>query len=647
MRNKYHILRQNHKVGMQTKFIFFDTETNIKKTKEGEEQTLRLGWAKYWDKKTNKTINKYFKDKKTFWDFVEHHATEDLIIYAHNVDFDFKIVDGYNEFIIQRHWELKNVYVNGTVFMMTFKKGNITVRIYDTMNYIPLSLEKIGENLNFPKMKINFSQCTDEELSIYCKNDVKIIYELIKKLIFFLEDNDLTKLKPTAGSLALNCFRHKFYREEFPIYIHASPNVIDLERRSYRGGITDCFKVGKFKEKLYKLDVNSMYPSIMRDYDSPVKLLYYGDMTLKEVRENIKENHVILDCLISLPEEYAYILTTQKFNGSEKSVFLKGDFKAVLTTPEIEYALKYGKIKKIYSGAIYERRNIFNDYVTYFYNKRVEYKKSKNKSFELFCKLMLNTLYGKFGQKETSVRFQSYIDRWDIKKYDFITEDGDYSLLHLGNRIFRQSRNDNNAYDSFVAISSLITSYSRMALIDFMLKCGRENLYYADTDSLIVNQRGFDNLKDCIDEHKLGYLKLEETSTDSMFIRPKFYDFNGLRKCKGVKKLHETLFEDDITWAVMQSQFIRYKSALKSGEIDRQVVKRLEKRINKEYDKGIVEGGNVRPYSVGDLDYLNGVKKGRHIYSKYKKEKPVMDVSYVDSTLEPGENQDNYANIRL
>ncbi|GAF82464.1 unnamed protein product, partial [marine sediment metagenome] len=62
------------------------------------------------------------------------------------------------------------------------------------MNWFTESLAKTGERIGIPKMDIDFDTCTDEELSVYCRNDVLIEFENFKVFIAFLEDNMIGRL---------------------------------------------------------------------------------------------------------------------------------------------------------------------------------------------------------------------------------------------------------------------------------------------------------------------------------------------------------------------------------------------------------------------------------------------------------------------
>lgn len=657
--NKYHILRENHKLNMQEKFLFFDTEARIKKGVKEDIQTLRLGWACLWDRKTNLEEWFYFDKGASFWDFVEKNAEDGLMIYAHNTEYDFKVSNGYNELLIKRGWTIKNLHIQGAVFILTLEKDEKTIRLLDTMNYSTMSLEKIGKEIGVKKINldrykdkednIRFNDVPDAKLSDYCRNDVLIIRKFIEYLIDFLEENDLSRLKSTAGAIALNTFRHKFYSEDNPVHIHAQEEAVKLERKSYKGGITDCFKVGQYRQRLHKLDINSMYPFVCKKYEYPVKLLYF-ELECKQDYKLVMDSryHYIIDTDIELPPERAYILTDARIGLTIKSVFICGPFRTQICTPEIEYVLRYGKINRVYSIAVYEKREIFGEFVDFFYDKRREYDAKGQGAFALFCKMMLNTLYGKFGQKQSNITELSDKMNPGVGKYHFIDGCGgkneQYVLIHLGNKLFRQEVNESNAYDSFVAISSMITSYARIYLVELISVAGRDNCFYCDTDSLVVNDEGLKRLRDYIDIDKknkqLGKLKYEEESLDSTFIRPKFYDFNGSLKCKGVRKKHKTLSDNEEKWVVLQDQFVRYKSALESGKIDCQVVKHIKKKISKNYDKGLVREGIVYPYSISDIEYLNGLKKGRKEYERQLGINELEDIQYIDSTLEDGQERD-------
>jgi hypothetical protein len=605
---KFHVFHCNKNLNINDNFIFVDTET----TRINNEEKFKLGWIIFWNKKNDFVERYFFTSKNDFYKYIltKMENLEHLFIFAHNTDFDIKVLGGLTKFI-KKGYDVQSFYIEGTRYVVKLKNDKKEIEILDTMNYVPLSLKEIGKSLGLNKMEIDFNKCSFEYLKKYCLNDTEIIFLFIKKLLDFLEQFNLSKLKPTVSSLSLNIFRHNFYnKRKNPIWIHAWNPSILIERLSYKGGITDCFKVGRFKEKQYKLDINSMYPFQMQNNYFPVRLDCYKDITscksktLMNMLNKYFDSHLIIArCKIFLPKKYAYILTKVKLNKEKKSMFLYGTFINTLTSPELEFVKKYGKILEVYNISIYKKSIIFKEFVEFFNTQKIKFEKEKNFAYRLFCKTILNSLYGKFGQ--TSKTYIPVVNT----KYEFSSKrvidtlnDEEYIQMTLGNKTFEVEENGKNSYDTAVYISSFVTAYARMHLVKLILKAKRENIYYVDTDSIIVNQEGYDNLKDEMDSFELGKLKLEEISYDSVYYRPKFYTFNEVEKCKGVKKNAKKLFEDKDKMIIEQEQFTKFKTSLRKNTFDKQNVIQMIKEIDKNYDKGnILKDGTVEPFNYNEV----------------------------------------------
>lgn len=641
MKNNFHVLRSNTKLKIQDNFIFVDIESNIQKVNENKQVlTFKMCCAIFWKKSLDLEIKETYYSISSFWDDVEYFFekvqlkdnTPHLIMFAHNMEFDFRQLDGYRQ-LFTRGWKLTGHYIKQGIFIFNFEKNRFKLHVWSTTNYIRKSLGVIGKTLNLPKLKIDFEKDSDDYLEVYCMRDTEIIYVFIKELIEFLEKENLSRLKATAGSLSLNIFRHRFYNsEKHPIFIHDWKKVILLERRSYRGGITDCFQLGE-KNETYKLDINSMYPKIMQDSFLPNKLicwLTYKHRTQEQLfsyYNRYKRTHgIIARVIVNIPEEYAYIISNY---GLGKSSFCYGNnIEITVCSPELNFIEKYGKVVKILEISIYSLRRIFRQFVKYFYKLRMEYKKAGNNVYVEFCKLILNTLYGKFGQKETISKMVDKTDTEIIKHSDLIllmiqrkkevlgltSKDFEKTVIYLGTiidlcevylidkKLYIIQQTSNNSKDSFVAISSFITSYSRMMLIDYILKAKRENVYYSDTDSLFINEQGYNNLLEDINEYKLGKLKVEEVGSCIIYA-PKFYDFNGFRKVKGIKQKNSVLLEETDKRVLYQvEQWQRAKTAFKENKYQEQIIAKVKKQARKYYDKGnIDENGIITPFSIEQI----------------------------------------------
>lgn len=643
MKHNFHEFRKNDKLKLQNYFVFIDTESETTQiSKDKEILKFKMGCGIFWNRKDDTTFENTYYNVSDFWDDLESfffNGCKNIILFAHNTQFDFKMLNGFSQ-LLKRDWKLTNHYVKSKVFMMTFQKRIskrivFTLNVWDTMNYVPKSLKQLGESIGLPKLEVEFDNVSDKELEVYCKRDTEILYQFIRKLVEFLRVNNLTKLRATAGSLAFNTFRHRFYNpddKKDKIYIHDWKKAINLERSSYKGGITDCFKIGSYND-LHKLDINSMYPYLMRNKALPSKLLFYShennynqEQLFKIYSESVKKGYgCIIKATINLDSDNAYILSRFKKN---KCMFGYGTFEATLCQPEIDFILEHGKVLHIHEISVYYLKILFKEYVDFFYNVKKTAKKENNKVDEAFSKIMLNTLYGKWGQKQIDYRELKIDDKFMIdyqeviklmllklfknnpkfNKYNDIAYLGkiltEGELYIISGKLYLLKQTESNSKESFVAIASFITSYARMLLIDYVKTAKRDNVYYCDTDSLMVNQQGYDNLKthQYIDEYDLGKLKSEGYGIGT-FYAPKFYDFDNERKAKGIKKSGSVLiFEDNYKAVYEVHLWEKFKTHLKKGFTDEQLIITTTKELKKKYDKGkILENGVVFPYSVKEI----------------------------------------------
>src|SRR4030042_5904006 len=297
MRRFSHIIKGNAKTEMPRYIIFFDTETNEVPENEETRLTIRLGVACLWIRDKKKQYSWiHFKDKGKFWDFVFSSLQKKSKIYlvAHNVAFDFRVLEGFK--VMKKNcFKIKKLIYNGTTNIWEFRKGNKTICILDNMNFFKSSLENVGKSIGLEKMNMPDD---DENLLIYCKRDVEIMVKAWRILFTFLKENNLGNFSKTIASQAMAGYRHRFMKEK--IFIHTWENAVKMERESYHGGRTECFFIGELpREKYYLLDVNSMYPSCMREYDYPKKIVtHFSDVSVKTIKEFLKYDCVVAKCII-------------------------------------------------------------------------------------------------------------------------------------------------------------------------------------------------------------------------------------------------------------------------------------------------------------------------------------------------------------
>lgn len=602
MQRTAHIIKHNKVTRIPSQFLFFDTETtSIRINEKTVQQVFKLVCSIYWQRERKdhaELIEKrVFHDTSEFWQYLTSkvYSKTPLTVISHNIDFDFTVVNGY-DFLSKDHWDIVSFVDKNPPFIMRLEKGTASINIIDMYNFYRGSVKDMGKCVGLTKLEIDFKAANNQELEEYCMRDAEIVYAFFREYLTFIIKNDLGNFKETISGQALATYRHRFMKVK--VYIHNRQDALDLERASYHGGRCECFYVGKTHgELIYKLDVNSMYAYVMRKNKFPtrlIKTLRYP--SIEEVKKYIK-HYALAGQFVLNTEEPVY---PYKINKRTCYPIGKGIFN--LTTPEIQYALRYNHIERCRVLYLYSIKDIFSSYVNFFYEQKKSARLYNNVVWSEISKLLLNSLYGKFGQHgskwhKSKLAFKPgfyYIK--DVGKGDNKGED----IRVIGNRVeIQQSIGEN--YHSFPCIASHVTAYARMYFWRLIQTARIKNIYYVDTDSLFVNAEGFKRLHKFIHASNLGKLRLIGTSNYLELRGSKDYTFADAIVMKGLNKNSVQISDNEY----ICEQFPHTRSRIREGTINKAVIKTYTKVMNYQYDKGIITtNGRVEPY------HLQYIEKG-------------------------------------
>lgn len=420
-----------------------------------------------------------------------------------------------------------------------YKKFNGDVEEYE--NY------KIDKNLidiiDYKEYCKNFktgSWSLREQTLHYCENDVLSLFSIIKEfqiMIFKLFEADINNY-PTLSSLAFAIYRMK-YIHNFKIPTIGGELYRNI-RESYTGGSVDIYK--PIGENVYRYDVNSLYPSVMFDFPSPVGNIckFKGDI-LKHKKDPFGFFYVNVSTPKNLhvPILQTRIKTTK---GGIRTIAPLGKWSGWYFSEEILNAKKHGYKFDIIWGYTFDKQYIFKEYVNDLYQLKKD--STKNSSIYTICKLLLNALYGRFGMspdKENckvvkgSYEIGKFIHNKCIKITDITKIDEDIEIIsYVKNKEFEE---DGMTHESInVAIASSITSYARIKMSEIKTQYST-HIYYSDTDSVDLDIE----LPTKYVSNNLGDYKFENKFKNVVYIAPKVYAAiteNGKEfiKVKGLKE---------------------------------------------------------------------------------------------------------------
>lgn len=534
---KQHKLKPTTGTHIPKRFIFFDTETSEKIIdQDTKHHSLKLGYAVFCQRLESGELeiiqDLEFTQIPTLWYWVNSlcYRKSATYIIAHNIVYDITVLNGF-QILPELGWELESFYSKNPVSIFRWKKDSIRLVGLDSSNLFPGKLENLGISLNVPKMEVDFKTVRDSELMTYCKRDVEIMRFGFESWFKFLRDNECGSFKPTVASTAFNTWRHKHLTDI--VHIHDNKLAIELERESFKGGRTECLFQGKIEnENFYYLDINNMYGFVMQNYDYPARL-----WSARESGDPWRLAWKLKKycCIARVVLEVSKPVFPMKHN--QHVCYPTGLLETTLTTPELKLAITEGWLREVKAVSWYRKENLFENYVKDFRSVREKYQDQNSDIYEKIVKLLINSLYGKFGQKKLTQEKIGECDPYTFFReqvYD-MTRQEYFDQIWLGGTIFSE-KTEGEAYHSFPAITSHVTAYARLYLNWFVNQVPKGCVYYMDTDSLIVNERGFNALKFYIDPHRIGMLKIEQTSPWLEINAPKDYSMEGRARAKGIKE---------------------------------------------------------------------------------------------------------------
>lgn len=401
-------------------------------------------------------------------------------------------------------------------------------------------------------------------------------------------------------------------------------------RKSYSGGAVDVYiPQNKNNETLYLYDVNSLYPSVMLNKPMPTgqPVAFLGD--IRQVDPNA---FGFFYCKITSPEylEHPILQRSIKTSDGVRTVAGLGSWQGWIFSGEMDNAIrmKLGYSFEIIKGYQFERGNIFKDYVQKMYNLRLEYEKGT--PMNLIAKLLMNSLYGKFGMKPESTiiemfdtsnenefaLFNEMLEKYGMTIQDFIKIDNHYLTVRKSLNNFSYSENDDiyHGLEVNIAIASAITGGGRMWMSAIFKNNPNFNLYYSDTDSGVTDAP----LPEYLVGGELGQLKLEHTISRAVFLAPKVYgllttDGTEIIKVKGIvnELLADIHFQDlqDLLFKDSSKEFSQekwFKKVLEGDITVNEVAYTLKSTSNKRrsiYIENIFS--NTKPYNYNEINNNN------------------------------------------
>ena len=478
-----------------TSFVFFDLETS----RSGD--VLDCGvW--YKNSYTVMSLGELLKFITSFKDgtFVAH--------YGSGFDFLF-LIDG----LLDRGYEIKYAVSGSNGIAMFCTKDKSILRFIDSFRIASVSLKKFSESFSPNTQKISLDLLPEDlkrvDRTAYFEYLERDVISLKNSYFSFMDQFSAYKLGKnppiTAASLAMKVFKNHLGDR---VILTSSKKTRDYERQSYFGGV--CYISEPCDRQVNIYDINSMYPYIMRSYDFPYSYVGHWCDRFNDSNEGL--------WYCTIDKDYSGLPFT--FDIESRTLSRSGTF--ILDRETILYLQSKNVEVNVHYGYLYLRSAPLFDYYDGLYNQRLLAQKNGESGKAFALKIILNSLYGKFGQKDegkTIVSYSQSKERELLEAQVCFNTDSRF--------IFYEEYRE--AKTAFPAIASLVTLRARLHLRKLS---DNVEVIYADTDSLHVPIE-----QTLPTSSELGALKLEYSGR-AIYIAKKLYTLldSGKMVHKGVPK---------------------------------------------------------------------------------------------------------------
>lgn len=566
---------------------------DIETAKAGE--VLDIG---FYDGQNYRTFDSWL----SMFAWLNNHAAERRInvIWAHNGG-GFDWVNLTREFHtskklraqIKGHCNVAAMIISSSILQLsvTLLNGHV-IRFQDSFRLMPSSLASLLKDFGLehkhdvPKeYRSDMGRYKQEyafEYYEYLHRDVIGLHEVLGKFRHLCNTiAPIGDLPLSLGSMALKAFRF-FLEHEI-----RGPGKQEREftRRAYGGGRTEFFGGGKpeiisaangayYYDACNYYDFNSKYPAVMLYGDYPTAP---GSWVKKLVR--LENGKIAPGCYEvqyrQLHGAVAAVRPDLERNGKiYRSKTYQFEGSAVLTHIELNYLEEIGAEIKCARGIVYtECEPIFAQYIGKLYAMRLEARQQKQTALVYVIKLLMNNLYGKFGQSESGERIEildidtaaEYMNRHDegitITELEEIDSERGLAVYLIEEPTLPRH--------AFPAIAAFITAQARIDLTRLADRYS-DSVIYCDTDSIVLHRTEIDPA--LIDDKALGMLKPEHLNEPMLFWGRKGYALLGEQKTKQ-KGVPKSAFDLNAARRIQHGQVVKclydsptpLKTAVRSG----------------------------------------------------------------------------------
>lgn len=587
-----HYVRPNETTRLPRCHVYLDCEARVEAVPKGEVQTFRLAVAAHdcrrsKDGKPKATEWAGFGDPEELWRWVsdrcrKRHRT---ILVAHNLAYDLRVSGAFLH-LPALDWELKAVRLDGAQAWAVWRRDGATLTMVDTMAWLPTGLDRIGAMVELHKPELPDDPDDEAAWAGRCVADVVIVREAWRRLLAWIEREDLGNWKPTGAGQAWAAFRHRFYTHR--LLVHDDSGAREAERRAAWTGRCEAWRWGQQRGGPFtEWDMEAAYCRIARDCEVPTRLV--GHLTrLPRVGWRVlgRRRAVLARCTV---ETEVPVVPTLVDGFITWPV---GRFESLLWDTELALAEDEGARVAVHEAWVYQRAPALREFASWVLGVLEAPEGEVDPVERTAVKHWSRALVGRFG-----ARWSSWEEWGDAPFADLslgtvhdVGAGETFRMLHLGYQLLRDSA-ERDSPDAMPQVMSWIMAECRRRLWLLLGAVGWEHVVYCDTDSVIVDRAGDERLRSL----GVASLRVKGRWRDLEVLGPRQlvlgHELRASGVPRGARRVGEHEWRGEV-WPALGSSIAR-------GEADRvRVTERTVRIEGRDRRREHLAGGLTAPWRV-------------------------------------------------
>jgi hypothetical protein len=328
------------------------------------------------------------------------------------------------------------------------------IRFVDSLKLMPGSLEKLAKSFGVPgKLKHDLDLFEyDSRWESYVKQDCVALYRVIDSFRHLVEHDLGGEVGVTLPATAMKLYRRRY--QTLPI--ERATDSHSMARDAYFGGRTEVYR--SHGERLYYYDRNSSYPAAMLEPMPVGRAVWHRGVPTDGM---LKSRIGLVSCDVVVPDTLDPPVLPVRHNG--RLVFPVGRLSGTWDSSELLYAQSLGcEVVRWGRSCWFSAEPVLREFSLNLQKYRDRTLETWSEGLDFVCKILRNSLYGKFGQHPEREEIGRHGERRKSVK------DAEYIIPQ---------------------IAAHVTALARVALHQQMMQAKLKGgqLYMCDTDSIITD----------------------------------------------------------------------------------------------------------------------------------------------------------------